>query len=159
PTTEAEIRRELEPFRDTDFSRIYWEAGAGDRMFYPTKLGLMATDDWILDGYRVGDRLAAESWQALKKQGIDPFRVALDYAHKIGLELHATYRTAGFYFPVPEDEWNTGGAYHKHPEWRGTDREGRQTPRLSYAYPEVRRMVISFLREIASYPIDGICLA
>jgi hypothetical protein len=28
PTTEAEIRREIEPFRNTDFSRIYWEGKA-----------------------------------------------------------------------------------------------------------------------------------
>ena len=159
PTTAAEIRREFEPFRDTDFSRIYWEGGAGDRMFYPTKIGLTPADDWIQDAYRVGDRLAAESWKIMRKKGIDPFRVALEYAREIGLEFHATYRVAGFRFPVPEDEWNTGGVYDKHPEWRGTDQRGRRTPMLSYAFPEVRKTVISFLKEMASYPMDGICLA
>ena len=34
PSTEAEIRRELEPYRDTE---IYWEAGAGDRSFTPPR--------------------------------------------------------------------------------------------------------------------------
>jgi len=159
PTTEAEIRRELEPFWHTDFSRIYWEGGMGDRMYYPTKIGLMATDHWIEDPYRAGDRLASEAWQALKKKGIDPFRTALDYAHKIGMEFHGTYRPAGFHFPVPEDEWNTGGFYDKHPEWRGRDRRGKPTPRLSYAYSEVRESVLALLKEMASYPLDGICLA
>ena len=159
PTTEAEIRRELEPFWHTDFSRIYWEGGMGDRMYYPTKIGLTAADDWIVDPYRAGDRLAGEAWQTLRKKGIDPFRTALDYAHQIGLEFHGTYRPAGFHFPVPEDEWNTGGFYEKHPEWRGRDRNGKPTPRLSYAYPEVRRAVISLLKEMASFPLDGICLA
>ncbi|MBM3773593.1 MAG: hypothetical protein FJW37_00335 [Acidobacteria bacterium] len=159
PTGVADIRRELEPFRDTDFSRIYWEAGMGDRMYYPTRLGLTPADDWIEDPYRQGDRLAAETWRAWRKQGIDPFRVALDYAHKIGLEFHATYRPAGFHFPVPEDEWNTGGVYDQHPELRGRDRQGRPTPRLSYAYPEVRRRVVEFIKEIAAYPIDGLCIA
>jgi hypothetical protein len=158
PTTEAEIRRELEPFRDTDFQRIYWEGGAGDWMFYPTKIGLMATEEWMDDPYRVGDRLAKESWQILRHKGIDPFRVALEFAHEIGLEFHAAYRTAGFHYPVPEDEWNTGGVYDKHPEWRSIDRQGRPTPRLSYAYPEVRRVAISFLKEMASYPIEGVFL-
>src|SRR5262249_21683817 len=139
PTTEAEIRREIEPFRDTDFSRIYWEGGMGDRMYYPSKLGLTPADDWIEDPYRAGDRLAAETWRSWRKQRIDPFRVALDYAHKIGLQFHGTYRVAGFHFPVPEDEWNAGGVYDKRPEWRGQDRAGRPTPRLSYAHPEVRR--------------------
>ncbi len=159
PTSPAEIRREIEPFRDTDFSRIYWEGGMGDRMYYPTKLGLTPADDWIEDPYRAGDRLAAESWRAWRKQKIDPFRVALDYAHQIGLEFHATYRPAGFHFPVPEDEWNTGGAYDKHPEWRGQDRQGRTTPRLSYAYPGVRKLALDFLKEMAAYPVDGLCLA
>ena len=158
PTTKAEIRREIEPFRNTDFARIYWEAGGGDRMYYPTRIGLICTDHWIEDPFRVGDRLASESWQVLRKKGIDPFRVALDYTHEVGLEFHASYRTAGFHFGVPWDEWNQGGLYEKHPEWRTRDRTGRRTMRLSYAYPQVRRFVVSLLQEMAGYPIDGVCL-
>jgi hypothetical protein len=159
PTTEADIRRELEPFRDTDFSRIYWEGGAGDRMNYPTKLGLTPADDWIDDPYRTGDRIASETWRIWRSRGIDPYRVALEHAHRLDMEFHGTYRVAGFHFPVPLDVWNQDGFYDHHAELRGTDRQGRRTPRLSYAYPEVRREVIGFLKEMASYPVDGICLA
>ena len=158
PSTEAEIRRELEPYRDTDFSRIYWEAGAGDRMFYPTKIGLTAADDWIKDPFRVRDRLAAESYRTFREKDIDHLRVAADHAHEVGLELHASYRVAGFHFPVPADEWNTGGLFDQHPGWHGRNRHGRPTPRLSYAYDGVRQYVVSLFREIAAYPIDGICL-
>ena len=158
PSTEADIRRELEPYRDTDFSRIYWEAGAGDRMFYPTKIGLTATDDWIEDPFRVRDRLAAESYQTFREKGIDHLRVAADHAHEVGLKFHASYRVAGFHFPAPQEERNTGGLYDQHPEWRGRNRHGRSTPRLSYAYDGVRQYVLRLFREIAAYPIDGICL-
>lgn len=160
PTSEADIRREIEPYRDTDFSRIYWEAGMGDRMYYPSKISrITAADDWIDDPYRVGDRLAKETWQTWREKGIDPLKVAGNHARAIGLEFHATYRTSGFHFPVPQDEWNEGGAYDKHPEWRGSDKLGRPTPRLSYAYEGVRELVIGFLKEIAGYEVDGICLA
>ncbi|MFN0168055.1 MAG: family 10 glycosylhydrolase [Bryobacteraceae bacterium] len=160
PTSAADIRLELEPFRDSDFARMYWECGMGDRMYYPTKIGLQATDEWIADPYRVGDRLAAEAWQGLRRKGIDPFRVAMEHTRDMGMEFHATYRPAGFHFPVPEDEWNTGGVYDKHPEWRGRDRQGRPTPRLSYAYPEVRQVALKFLREVVTnYDVDGICIA
>ncbi|MBS1798410.1 MAG: family 10 glycosylhydrolase [Acidobacteria bacterium] len=159
PTEEADIRRELEAYRDTDFSRIYWEAGAGDRMYYPTRFGLMPSDDTTNDEFRVGDRLAAETWRIWHKKNIDPFRTALEHAHSMGLEFHATYRVAGFHFPVPENVWNKGGFYDHHPELRGTDRDGNRTPRLSYAYPEVRKEVIQFLTEMTGYPIDGLCLA
>lgn len=158
PESEAEIHREIEPLRDSDFSRLYWEAGMGDRMYYPTQIGLMATDEWIEDPYRAGDLRAARTWQTWEKKGIDPFQVALDYTHELGLEFHAAYRVAGFYFPPPEDLWNKGGIYENHPEWRAWDRQGRRTPRLSYAYEGLRRFVISLLKEMAQYPVDGICL-
>ena len=38
-TTPEAIRRELEPFRDTDFGRIYWECGMGDLLYYPGNAG------------------------------------------------------------------------------------------------------------------------
>jgi len=157
-STEADIRREIEPYRDTDFSRIYWEAGMGDRMYYPTRIGLRTSDRWISDPFRVRDRLNAESYREFENRGSDPFRVAADAAHHARLEFHAAYRVAGFHFPPPEDEWNRGGLYDQHPEWRGRGRDGRETPRLSYAYEGVRKYVLSLLREIAEYPVDGLCL-
>jgi uncharacterized lipoprotein YddW (UPF0748 family) len=158
PVSAADIRHRVEAYRDTDFSRLYWEASQGDRCNYFTKIGLMPSDDWISDPHRLADRLAAESWRILRKKGIDPFRVALEHTHAIGLEFHASVRMAGFHFPTPETEWNTGGVYDKHPEWRGTDRNGRATPRLSYAHPGFREFVLSLLKEVAGYPVDGICL-
>ncbi len=158
PTTADEIRRRVEPYRDTDFSRLYWEGCQGDRCNYFTKIGLMPSDDKVEDAYRVGDRLAAESWRILQSENIDPFRVALEHAHEMGLEFHGALRATGFHFPAPEDEWNIDGIYDRFPNWRGTDRAGLSTPRLSYAFPEFRSYVISLLKEIAAYPIDGVCM-
>ena len=57
------------------------------------------------------------------------------------------------------DHFNHGDSfYKKHPELRGADRAGNATPRISYAYPEVREFVVSLLSEMAEFPIDGICL-
>ena len=38
-TSARDIQREIEPYRDTDFSRLYWEVGRGDLMFSHTELG------------------------------------------------------------------------------------------------------------------------
>ena len=101
----------------------------------------------------------SESWREFQKQGVDPFDVALEYTHEIGLQFHASYRVAGFHYPPPLDHFNTGESFYKrHPEWRGADRTGRQTPRMAYSFPGVRQFVISLLREMAQRPIDGICL-
>ncbi len=157
-TTEEEIRREIEPYRNTDFSRMYWEAGMGDRMYYPSKIGMMSSDEWIDDPFRIRDRHVAAFYRSSKQKGFDPFRVALDAAKDAGLEFHAAYRVAGFHFPVPEDEWNYKGVYDRHPEWRGVDRAGNPTPRLSYAHEGVRRYVLSLVDEICRYPVDGFCM-
>ena len=158
-TSARDIQREVEPYRGTDFSRLYWEVGRGDLMFSHTELGREATFNGLGDFARVFDRLHVESRRVLREQNIDPFDVAADYAHEIGLELHASYRVAGFRFPPPYDHFNWGNSvYEQHPEWRGVNREGGLTPRLAYTYPEVRANVVGLLREMCRRPIDGICL-
>ena len=159
PTTPEEVRRHIEPFRDSDFSRLYWEAGAGDGLQYFTRIGRPVTLDGMEDFGTSGYRFMSESWRIFRDMNIDPFQVALDYSHDVGLEFHAAYRVAGFHFPPPHEHFNHGDSFYKrHPELRGTDRDGRVTPRISYSYTESRRYVISILREIASYDVDGIAL-
>ena len=157
-TTPEHVRREIEPYRNTDFSRIYWEGGGGDQTSYFSQIGRMYTLD-LADFGRRGDRLHVESWREFQRQGIDPFDVALEHTHEIGLQFHASYRVAGFHYPPPLDHFNAGETFYKsHPEWRGVDRTGKHTPRMAYTFPGVRQFVISLLREMAQRPIDGICL-
>ena len=83
--------------------------------------------------------------------------MALEYTRELGLEFHAGYRMAGFHYPPPYDA-DAGYFFKQHPELRGTDKQGNPNPRISYAYEETRQFVLSILREIASYPVDGISL-
>ena len=159
PTTAADIRRHVEVYRHTDVSRLYWEAGAGDLTFYFSKTARHPTHDGLEDFDRQGDRLLAESWRVFRDQGVDPFQVALDYAHELGLEFHAGYRVAGFHFPPPHNHFDHGDSFYEaHQELRGWDRDGNQTPRLAYTYPETRAKVVSLLREVAAFDVDGVCL-
>ena len=159
PTTAEEIRRHVEPYRDSDISRLYWEAGIGDLVFYDSDIGTMPTADGLDDFGRRGDRLLAESWRAFRDNGIDPFEVALEYAHDLGLEFHASYRPAGFRFPAPHEQFNRGATFYlDHPELRGTDRAGNATPRIAYSYPETRSFVVSLLKEMAGHAVDGVCV-
>jgi len=158
----ASVKAQLEPYRDSDFSRIYWDGALGDQCNYFTKIGRMWTrkDIKVESFVRIGDRLVVESWEGYVRKGIDPFQVAADYAHEIGLEFHACYRPgwAAFYWPPPFDGFNRGGFYEKHPELRCVRRDGTLAPGISYAFPETRQFVLSLLREMASYPVDGVCL-
>ena len=158
-TTADEVRREIEPYRDTDVSRIYWEAGQGDLTNYFSQIGRPASLDSVKDFGRRGDRLHAESWRVLRAKGIDPLDVALEHTHALGVEFHAAIRTAGFHYDAPYDHFNAGDQlYARHPEWRGEDRAGNRTPRMAYTYPGVRAHAIGLLREMAERPIDGVYL-
>ena len=159
-TTADGIRRQVEPYRDTDFCRLYWEVGAGDSLMYLSRIGRLPTHDGVEDFDRQGDRMFSEGPGARSGNRVwTCLRVAVEHAHDIGIEIHASYRVAGFHFPPPLDRDSERGKFYLyHPELRGTDRNGKATPRLSYAYPEVRRFVVSLLSEIAGYGVDGVCL-
>ena len=159
PTTAEHIRRHVEHYRDSDIARVYWEAGGGDVAKYVSKIGRALGYDEQEDLGRVHSRLAAEGKRILLDKGIDPFQVALGHAQELGIEFHAGYRVAGFHYPAPHDSSNKGASFYKyHPELRGTDRNGHITPRISYSYPKTRSFVVSLLREMAEFPIDGVCL-
>ena len=159
PTTAEHIRRHIEGYRDTDFGRICWEAGGGDLLQYFSNIGRRSTFDGLEDFARRGYRKIAESWRAFRDQGVDPFQVALDHTHEIGMEFHAGYRVTGFHYPPPLDYFNYGSSFFKyHPELRSVAKDGSVGPRVSFAYPELRRYLMSVLREIAGYDVDGISL-
>ena len=162
--SKEELLKHLEPLRHTDVARIYWEAGGGDRVLYSSKIAqdhsALLLDARGADSVslpRKIDRQWAQTWAAYRRNGVDSLRVAAEFAHAIGVELHASYRTGGFVYPPPHDELY-GGFARKHPELHCVDRDGTKLPRISYAFPETRRYVISLFREMAEYPIDGVCV-
>ena len=162
-TTAEAVRRHLEPYRDSDVARLYWECGMGDIAYYLSKFARVPTYDNLTAFGSMGThnyRLGAESWRSLRDKNIDPFGVACDHAHELGIEFHASYRVAGFHFPPMHDHFDYGPSFYRlHPELRGMARDGGRTPRLSYAYPEVRRLAVSLLTEVAeTFPVDGVCL-
>ena len=158
-TTAEEIRREVEPYRETDFSRIYWEVGGGDKLYYPTAVGRNPADLELAGYSRLGERLLVESFRELRRNGVDPAEVALRHTHDLGMEFHASYRLAAWtYPPTTMEGYFAGGYFERHPELHCIDREGRVLPRLSYAFPETQEFCLSVLREVAAYPVDGIAL-
>ena len=156
--TEAAVRNEIEPYRHTDFSRLYWECGAGDLMFYLGKAGRLPAADGIEDFERRGDRLHAETWRTFRERQLDPLVVALNAAHEMGLSFHASYRPAGFFYPSPLEQWNAGSLYFTRPDLRMVGKDGKMAPRVSYAFADTRRFVIDMLLEVAQHPIDGVCI-
>ena len=157
--TPEDIKRVIDPYRHSDFARLYWEAAYGDQMLYLGKSGWLATGEDVKEFYSSGEVMYSHTWRTFRDKGIDPLHVAVAYAHEVGMELHAGFRTAGFlHSALTEAIFNHQGFYVEHPELRGVGRDGKPSPRISYTYPETRRFVLSLLREVAEYGVDGIAL-
>lgn len=164
--TEQEIRDQLEPLRHSDVARVYWEFGTGDR----AKRFSRIARDHSLDLTKAvggrpfftspGGRWWAETWKAYHQNGVDPFLVAAEYARQLGIEFHASYRPGGFIYPPNYGPTLPGVSfYEQHPELVCVSREGKPMPRISYAFPETRRYVLSLYREVATEnPIDGVAV-
>ena len=156
----------LDPLRRGDVARLYWETAMGDRVFYSSGIGRRPTethdhgDDPENPFYgRPYDEVETRTWRGYEKTGVEPLEVAVEFAHEHGIELHAAYRVGGFHFPVPHYSETRGSFFERHPELACVDREGNPLPRISYAFPETRKYVLSLFREMASnYALDGVAL-
>ena len=157
--TPEELQRHLVPFQGSDFTRIYWEAAMGDLSSYFQTRNRTPEAPGRDDFLHSVARNEAACWRRWRTSGHDPMRVASDQTHAIGLEFHVCHRLGGFHLPPVHDYWEHGDSlYREKPEWRSRDRSGNPTPRLSFAYPEVRSHVIETFREMVAYDIDGVCL-
>ena len=157
PTSREEIWEWLEPFRDTDFQKMFWCPGAGgDVLTYPSAIGSL-TGSKTKDFPRIHDRYIAESMQILAGGGIDTVETVVEYGHSAGLEVHISQRMEAFQCCPPFEDYFTGDFYMQHPEWRCVDIDGREIARMSYAFPEVRELLLGVFRELATrYDIDGV---
>ena len=93
--------------------------------------------------------------KTFRAKHIDPLAVTCDFAHQLGLDFHATVRTGSFICEPPYDGAMRSNFYRMHPEFRCRNKEGREIPRLSYAWPEVQRHMLDLYLEIARRNIDG----
>lgn len=150
-----DIREEVEPYRDTDFGKIFWETWVGGHSNYPAKVGTLwgqGAEDFPSPGYR----RVAECMREMSEKGIDSLQVALDHAHEIGMEFFASIR---FLFGMcPPAEVFEDPFFRDHPEFRCRDYDGTEISHPSFAFPEVRRYVLSLLEDVARYDIDGVNL-
>jgi len=150
-----DIQQEIEPYRNTDVGKIFVEMWEGDHAQYPTKVGVLwgdKTKDFPQPVYRY----IAEGLRGMIDRGIDPLQVALEYAHRIGLEFYAGMRFLfGMYPPAEVFE---GPLFREHPELRCRDYDGAEVSHPSFAFPAVRDYVLSLLAETAAYDIEGLNL-
>ena len=146
---------ELECLRDTDVGKLFLGTaglGAGS-MLYLTKVGTpygAGVEEMVTE---TGQR-AADSFLGFLSRGEDPLKAVVEYVSSMGIDVYLGFRMGTMAVPPPS--WCQGVPFWvEHPEWRCQDRDGNTVPRLSMAYPEVRRFYIGLFEELAEYGVKG----
>ena len=155
-TTAAQLLEQVELYRYSDVGTVFWAVNYGEQTNYPSEVGrpvARAGDVFLTPG----EKNESESLHTMLSKGTVPFEVAGKAVHEMGLQFHAQFRLA-----ILTGDFMTGsfrsGFSAEHPEFRMVDRDGTPLPKLSYAFPEVRQFMLTLIREIGAFDIDGVDL-
>jgi len=141
PTSKQWFKDEFEPFANSDFKILIFEALRGSSCVYKTSIGSLGTKD--------------NRWQ---DNWVDPLAELTKLAHANGMKIFASMRFIGPQFPMNRSPIAWAPNYWKHPELTMRNKDGVAITNLSLAYPEVRKYWLSLLRETLDYGTDGVQL-
>jgi hypothetical protein len=163
--TREHIMELIEPYRYSDVGKVIWAVDYGDRTNYPTRAGTFWAERRKVriaaalgnNAYLNGERAAYDSLRSLTAKGVIPVAVAAEHSHALGLKFDAMFRLSilGSIPPMRDAK----GFVETHPQFRQVMQDGTPVEKASYAFPEVRQLMVSIIRETAeTFDIDGVSL-
>lgn len=163
--TPEHIMELIEPYRYSDVGKVIWAVNYGDRTNYPTKAGELWSEHRVPivsapgnNPYITGEKAACDGMRLLPKKGIIPVAVAAEYAHSMGLKFDLMFRLSVM-GSIPPQRDNEKGFVRTHPQFRQVMKDGTPVEKASYAFPEVRKLVVSIIREATeTFDVDGVDL-
>ncbi|MBT3345377.1 MAG: hypothetical protein HN712_14660 [Gemmatimonadetes bacterium] len=154
PRTREEVIREIEPYRQTDFSTLLLHLVHGDTVRYPSPYQQSSFTEAQCHPSAIYGH-GTEALRALEAQGINYARVLIEGAHEMGLKVHAGLRPGGWTYYHPYADMMRSSFYEAHPEWRTIDRDGTPVARMSWAVEQVRTRMIDALMDAVALGADG----
>ncbi len=139
---QAELRAIIDKLHAANFNTVFFQVRSFSDAFYKSSY-----EPWSY--YLTGTRG--------KDPGYDPLKVAIEYAHSLGMELHAwvnPYRYSSSnlnYGTLSNDYAKT------HPDWIMHSSSNQYTTILNPGIPEVREQIAKVIAEIVTnYDVDGV---
>ncbi len=148
------VHQILDRAKQCGWKRVYWRCFDGGRACYLSKLmdPLHGMDE---DNYHRGKDSAwvIEKLKPYDWGSYDFLKEAIEYGHKLGLEVHA-------WLSINEDDhgWGVTSRFtRENPDSRWVRRDGRPfRSQQSFAFPKVREYKLGLVKEILAYKPDGI---
>jgi hypothetical protein len=163
--TKEQILELVEPFRYSDVGKIIWSINeTGIKLNYPSKIGDSYAAQQTIpitstpNSYIAYEKTAHESLKTLLGKGVIPEAVASEHLHSMGVKFDIMFRmTIAGGMPPCRDVENC--YVRKHPQLRQLQADGTPIEKVSYAFPEVQKLVLSIIREAAEmFDVDGVSL-
>jgi len=161
--TPDDVRRIVDNCAKTGFNMILFQVRGNATAFYRSSI-----EPWAWELTSTGPATTGHD------PGFDPLALAIERAHRHGVELHAYMNVFPGWMSQKYSPPEVGQVWTQHPEWFVVDREGRKmipwdrdlSPQkrdyysfLNPALPEVKDYTVSVFREVAErYDVDGIHL-
>jgi uncharacterized lipoprotein YddW (UPF0748 family) len=161
--TADDVRRIVDNCARAGFNIIVFQVRGNATAFYRSSI-----EPWAWELTSTGPATTG------RDPGFDPLALAVERAHRRGVELHAYMNVFPGWMSQKYPPAEVGQVWTKHPEWFVADREGRKmipwdrdlSPQkrnyyswLNPAHPDVKDYVVSVFREVAErYDVDGIHL-
>ncbi len=146
----------IDSWRDAGVRKLYWRTTDGGHTTFPSKIGDIVPakeTDWFL-AENVPDQRYHQFCLDFDLGKMDFLKVAVEYAHKVGVELHAWHQ-------INEEDHGYGRPkfVRDHPRYWRELRDGQFSPyNLAYCYPEVNEYKLGILREVLEHGVDGVML-
>jgi hypothetical protein len=163
--TKEQILELVEPFRYSDVGKVIWSVNVdGVRLNYPSKIGVFYPEhqtipiDSAPNSYIAWEKTLHESLKSLADKGVIPEAVVSEHLHSMGIKFDIMFRMtiAGGVPPWRNEE---KGYVRTHPQFRQLQPDGTPIEKASYAFPEVRNLVVSIIREaVERFDADGVSL-
>ena len=164
--TREDIMSLVDRYRYSDVGKVLWAVCYGEVLNYPSVLGTSLDDAFsrahLVEGpgtneYMVYSKAVLKSVKELFSKGIIPQQVVAEHIHSMGLKFDIMFRL-GVSGGLPPHR-NENGFVALHPEFRQVLRDGAPIEKASYAFPEVRALMLSIIREATQkFDVDGINL-
>ena len=162
--SKEKILEVVERYRYSDVGKVIWAVCYGDMTNYPTEVGYYMADEPEVPIENVpGDNPGVVQWKVyqearmkLEAENMIPQEVVAEHVHQMGLKFEIMLRLGIAGHLQPRNYTDENCVVGKHPELRMVMRDGTPVEYASYAFPEVRELMLSIIREAGEkFDIDG----
>lgn len=150
---------QIDIYADSDVKQLDWAPLVSGAVAYPSKYA-----DWFGEGItewaREFERVAAENYRKLQKNGMPLYPTLVQRGKEIGVDVWGSLRMSAYYGENAYGRAFNGTLWRQHPEFVIRNKEGKTdgAMRLSWAWRPVQEQRLGVLAEMVEMGCAGVNL-